>query len=291
MNLHHYTSIEGIEGILGFDKKNPKLTLRATNVKYLNDSKELIDGVEFVKRYIKDREAEFNKIIKKGADSFIKDFDELKDFNFYIFSLSSHDDDLSQWRSYCPPIGGYQLQIDGSKLMAEINVINNENSMKHFIPKLNVAVCWYSNDDKLAWLDRIFKEVRNHALEGENSQNEMGEIAYVYFSAAAIAFKHECFVAEAEKRVVIGPQFFHSGQFGDTKYRIGHNKMYVPYVDIELPISCFSGVRVGPMSNQNLAVESLSHRVENWSSLFPIKRTRKNRPKIIPSMLPYRSTL
>ena len=45
-NVHHYTDLNALISILGKDK----ITLRATNISYLNDSRELKEGIEVVKK-------------------------------------------------------------------------------------------------------------------------------------------------------------------------------------------------------------------------------------------------
>jgi len=126
--LYHYTSQKGLLGILNDNK------LWMTNILFLNDSSEFTYSLNLVKSEVGKREKllpslrgvgevgtsinvqeesiiikknQTFQIIKEMCESY-SDINEDRKFRSYVFSLSQREDDLSQWRSYCPKEGGCQ---------------------------------------------------------------------------------------------------------------------------------------------------------------------------------------
>ena len=100
-NVHHYTDLNALISILGKDK----ITLRATNISYLNDSRELKEGIEVVKKIE-------NRDIHPGA---------LR--NYYITSFSECDDNLSMWGMYAANGSGCSISFDYNSLQYGYEVI------------------------------------------------------------------------------------------------------------------------------------------------------------------------
>ena len=92
-----------------------------SNLKYLNDSNEFIEGknnvIEFVELYInrlknKNASHDFIRILNDVKDKLTKDISRTNDF--FICSFSTDADDLSQWRAYGKNGSGICLEFEDS---------------------------------------------------------------------------------------------------------------------------------------------------------------------------------
>lgn len=112
-HLWHYTSADGLVSIL----KSKQIW--ASNIAFLNDTKEIEHAVEYAKNAIGNRlnrgdlAADERSVLQEMAQacgSAAK--------RYYVASFSEDQDLLSQWRAYCPPGGGYSLGISSEHLQA-----------------------------------------------------------------------------------------------------------------------------------------------------------------------------
>lgn len=87
--LYQYTSASGLKGIVD----NQSLWL--THILYQNDTRELYDGLDLIKRVLDD---EYSGL----GNDFISDPALV---NIYTASFTEERDLLSQWRGYCPKGG------------------------------------------------------------------------------------------------------------------------------------------------------------------------------------------
>lgn len=115
--LYHYTSIEGLKGILDSS------SLWFTDGKFLNDSTEFIHGIEKIRKCAIDIKNKNNDTInKKDIDNF---FDTKVDLliekigkkieNTFVLSASVNNDLLMLWSNYAK-YAGYNIGIDFKKL-------------------------------------------------------------------------------------------------------------------------------------------------------------------------------
>src|SRR5208337_2075131 len=169
--LYHYTSQKGLLGILQKNK------LWMTDIFYLNDSSELTHTLNLVKSEFKKREellppyrgiggvyplAQEDEINNKIHDTFklIKLFIEIYSvvinhdtrIKNYVFSLSQREDDLSQWRSYCPPKGGFSIGFDYKRLVSILN--KNERYL--------IKECIYDSKVKQELINLLFDPISNN---------------------------------------------------------------------------------------------------------------------------------
>lgn len=153
--LYHYTSLEGFLGIIESD------CLRATHIRYMNDSKEFIDALEHLDDFLD----EFDK----GAIPALRSFLHSKLSSFlhsavpvlsgrlgpYIISFTDDEaqastpeqipgDRLSQWRAYSGHSKGFSLGFDCCALDAsgQGNTWVVRDSMAYMVD------CLYSKADK-----------------------------------------------------------------------------------------------------------------------------------------------
>jgi hypothetical protein len=118
-HLYHYTSIEGVKGIL------EKRLLQASEIHFLNDTQEFKYSANILNEIVStlrekfppDREVAYypsppSLYTKSFIQIFIPFVEQVlfippDEAPICIFSLSENGDLLSQWRGYCPFSGGY----------------------------------------------------------------------------------------------------------------------------------------------------------------------------------------
>ena len=113
--LYHYTTPEGLVGIV------EKQEIWATDLFYMNDTAEFRVGLECAMKYIE-------QLRKDGSGEYADRWEwlltELRRkrecgpdtlSSVYACSFSTHGDDLSQWRAYCPN-GGFAVGFRHSTL-------------------------------------------------------------------------------------------------------------------------------------------------------------------------------
>lgn len=232
--LYHYTTAEGLIGIV----KNRKIW--ATNILYLNDAKEFRHGMELGEKYVQDlydRAEGKNKQYGAG----IKDNGYLKvlvdkvrrlksseDALGYVCSFSELEDDLSQWRAYCPR-GGFAIGFpkDRLKKIASEHVYRFEQ-------------CAYD-------LAAQRKVIRNYIKAGiKDDSQELAEsikgsketvksihpgYALSYLAIAAATLKDPAFRSEKEWRMVRYPG--PDAQKKGLCFRAKHG-VIVPYMECNL---------------------------------------------------------
>jgi len=134
--IYHYTSAEGLYGIL------KEQHIRMTNTSFLNDVSELRHGYELY----------FNAEFFEGKNSTMKsllEFEIRKKLMFnpsFICSFTQKKDDLRQWMSYCPD-GGYAIGF-------ELSDLKKSNPLITFEP------VEYIDDKKGMLSDRKIDEVK-----------------------------------------------------------------------------------------------------------------------------------
>jgi hypothetical protein len=257
--LYHYTSIEGVSGIVGFALETPRISLRATNIGFLNDTNELSAGIGFISNELHRYQEDLNFWVEEyNIETIAATLKSLKGMTFYVCSLTKAEDDLTQWRSYCPPQGGYCIGLDRGHLEAELEKLNRS------CPGINQSVslvdCIYSDLDKAESVEFLVSEWKSD-LESEKLTKQKAFTELLNrASVLAGRFKDANFESEQEVRVLIWP----NARVFPREYREFGGKLYVPYVTMNLDTQVLEEILVGPMTNQNLSVASLSLRVMEW---------------------------
>jgi hypothetical protein len=97
--LYHYTNREGFLGIMNTRE------LWASNLRFLNDSRELQCGLEMISKVLHGNN---NPLVKDVLDDNLVDPSDEAAYSVYGVSFSAIGDDLSQWRAYGSG-GGYAI--------------------------------------------------------------------------------------------------------------------------------------------------------------------------------------
>jgi hypothetical protein len=217
-HVFHYTDASGIYGII----KNKALW--STNYRFLNDLSEGREAIEYAIDIIDNRlstSSNSEKILltqMRELDTFVSDI--------YVCSFSGEEDSLSQWRAYCPQIGGgYALGFPTSlliKLSEKYDCIFTQ--------------CIYDNSLKKKILSEIIESFVEEFLQNlknkefkkiYQSEQEFTESTAFNFqrfiSKISLILKNDGFEEENEYRLI-----YSESEPSDVEFRKGRNGL-IPY--------------------------------------------------------------
>lgn len=267
--LYHYTGQNGFLGIIG--NKN----IWASNIHYLNDSKEFIHAIDETKTMIwhrkKDQGNEHLVELYKKIESRLGGIQKI---HIFIVSLTEEGDLLSQWRGYCSNGPGYSIGF--SKL--EISNLSKQQGFA-FNP------CIYDWQQQRQVIDAPLKRAEELVLSAVSNapniiDNAVNRFIYEFVHIAPL-LKHRAFSEEKEWRIVSGPVPCTDSRW---KTRAGHSTI-IPYIEFNLVTNDGStpirNVVVGPGLDKELASDAISsfltqNGIKKWSVTF--------------SQVPYRTT-
>ncbi|MHC5536640.1 DUF2971 domain-containing protein [Singulisphaera rosea] len=249
--LHHYTSAEGLLGIV----KNRNIW--ATNFRYLNDSSEWYYSHSILQAKLKRP----SFIENKTAKAILESYADLPEFAFNCFDLflssfCEEDDLLSQWRGYGSS-GGYNIGL-------------KPNLPFHVLPEkrpYELAKVIYKKEEQLTIIESLLKHfdeavteigkscpldakkhVKHPVMEVRHDKQKDGvyiivnlpseyvdvfKMFYMKFLTYAACFKNEVYQEEKEWRLIRimlrGPKFVNK----NTLVRHS-NGMIIPYIELHL---------------------------------------------------------
>jgi hypothetical protein len=203
--LYHYTSIDGLKGILDSH------CLWASQIHFLNDTQEFNYSFDILRKLI----SEFNANLQRKRAIPIPPFrpeewlglfyDMIKKIYFDIdlftktpvcvFSFSPYGDLLSQWRGYCPLNGGYSVGFRSELLIPWLKT-----------KKLLAEPCIYDRTEQEAIIReeiiRKGKDLMKKLTDGPNNAEEILRDVmvdfFMEFSQIASKLKHPAFYEECE---------------------------------------------------------------------------------------------
>lgn len=267
MSLFHYTDAAAVLSIIG------KRKLWLTDIRFMNDSDEALDGARYVAK-------EIQNLIKSGDVVTDQALFHLQDFTIenvsewlaeqhaFIGSFSTVGDHLVQWRSY----GNYAIEF-------------HETLKTHLAP---VQACVYNVETKVRLAKALVAEARKEISKELMKHDDVDgyEIARALWNLgdAVNLFKHQSFLEENEMRICR----LESAHSQLIKYRV-RKGIVVPYLEVDFESSHIKAVHIGPMKNQDLAVVSMKSFINN----FEIENEKRTpwvdfRIKVVPSSIPYR---
>lgn len=284
--LYHYTSSAALINIIKTGK------LRLTKIDYLNDYSELLS---FAERIVKHFEMWIDEHPYKDYDGIEEDIERyghlpkvrlknhfFEDFkrvfkNVYVACFSTKGNDLSQWRAYCPPSGGYSIafSIDSLKKL-------ESGILKEQLPgTLKLLQCHYDStmsDDvnfHIFMKDHMIKYIEDFEGNHLREYNELWKSWTNFTIGVSPMFKNIAFRDEAEWRIVYFPDE-EKGAMKNLKYREGRSGL-IPYFDLKLFDVPFEkneiigesdfNVMVGPSVNQDLTYEALKLKFKHEMNL------------------------
>jgi len=245
MQLGHYTNTQGLLGI--YQSK----TLRATNIKFLNDEQEFVHALDLIRKIIveADPKKATDKIdeleqFKKDITTKLTAINEYNSESIFTLSFSEKTDLLSQWRGYCPNNDGYCLVVETDNVMKEANEVFDEC---HFFK------CVYDIKTKSEQIKELLNSCWNEYLMSQNKDKVIEEFRKKTLLLAS-HFKHPSFEEEAEYRIVV---FVHFMPDEKLKFRQGRFSI-VPFIEICIgDLNLIDRIIIGPTYRKDLAKRGL----------------------------------
>jgi hypothetical protein len=244
--LHHYTSIHGVRGILDTN------SIWASLLHFMNDSREWLYTLELVHENLNRRLSQrHDRQWPVFIAHLIQSLQRIVHANIFIASFSEVPNQLSQWRAYCPPEGGYAINFD--KEFLEAHLTRQEFQLRPCIYDVGgqkdiVHAVVGAQVDGIGPLDTE-----------EAATNASNDVLYplgMNLATAAPMLKHPDFREEKEWRAFA----LLPGDDPRMKYHI-RGSIVIPHCvvaiearDIPQPIL---QVMVGPNAHQELAIRGL----------------------------------
>ena len=266
--LHHYTSGAGVLGILSSD------SLWATQIRYMNDSKEFAHATELATSALRGlREGRKGDNYAQLCAAVTSHLESISGLALYVACFSEVHDSLSQWRGYCPPSFGYSVGFDGDLLRP----IAREQGFE-------LRPCIYDRALQTQAVNEWAREAV--AVLEANYPTGADPVEYTRancntflqkFVAFAPYMKDLSFKDEREWRLV--------GMVPSNDPRVGlrpGKSLLVPYVPVKLSSAAERSpvwnICVGPTPHIELAMNSLTHLFQKVQLRNGVTRT----------MIPYR---
>ena len=282
--IYHYTSIGGLQGILGGK-------LRFTHIGYMNDRDEVVAGSEALRDFaLQNCDDAFAQAISHEAE-------RNKDMSAYVCCFSLERDSLAMWNYYTKDVNnqGYNLVFNYKDLIISLlqknkeldgcqfafgkvdycNRLENHVSLAYKQATRNIA----SVLQALASVARDYsnKKVDTSSLpmvidcpptveEYPSVIKYMGDEASFRktISSDTIFFmKRPCFSVESEFRIVIQipdavmDRLKHS-EAGRKKYKYRvSNGLLIPYLELDFDLHALTGLTASPTIKSDLAEKSI----------------------------------
>lgn len=279
MDLYYYTTAETMRFIL------TKGDIFASNIGYLNDSEEYVNGLKELRNILCD-----DKVAKKYAESAKSRLQENRAYQsalqeadkIYSISFSKEKDLLSQWYMYSKESGvrlKMHISDDSSVVEWEFKVHSKDKTIGEkpdlVLPSEFKPVHYFT---RIGMEQTVYEEEAEKIIEGVNEYVENKSLkdfdTYIttIWSGYAPYIKNYEFRQEKEVRLVFRSLPV-SGQLPLVQYRNARGVL-IPYLDIYLdegwPIT---EIMVGPGRNQNSVYTSICHFIENERAIkrYPIK--------------------
>jgi hypothetical protein len=174
-NIYHYTSADGITGILD------KHEIWMSNTAFMNDTTEL-NMLQNAEAIFKDSDFSIDVVRQEWHKQLERRrFNENRQTDYYMASFSKQKDSLEQWRAY----GNFCIGFDARKLAARKRVF--------------LYSCLYTENDIRRW---VLKKEKIDEWKSLGNDEERRNGAYNLFYAASMKYKNKHFKNEREVRLV-----------------------------------------------------------------------------------------
>lgn len=241
MKIYHYTDLNGLKGIIESG------SLWATHFSFLNDSNELIHGMNCLENALQYLRDDFNPKTLTFIEQALTHFRMHRAAHVYNFSFCLEPDLLSQWRGYGSS-QGVCLEFDDEELIASLE-------LTHYQVFKN-RVIYTKEESTVEARNEILAFFNTPEAQSAMSQDVMYELSYAAKLAHSLPpfFKNDGFKEEQEFRMVILPD----EPFEGVNFRVNDNGL-VPYLIVKakdkLPLK---SIRIGPRSNRSMMMEGIS---------------------------------
>ncbi|RWU09217.1 DUF2971 domain-containing protein [Pseudidiomarina gelatinasegens] len=261
----HYTSMEGFKSIIQSKK------IWATNVLFLNDTKEYLHAFDVFQAEVEKLKIELKNLSEKdtlffsGLAQCMDEMDYIGAEQHYVTSFSKNIDQLSQWRAYG------SIGIVFNKALFE-NSLNTHNQLY-----CRMKPCRYDTE---GLQEMITAKIRKLYTDYLNSSNHdaiyrLATDLQIYLYNRAAFLKDKGFHEEREYRV----SYASTGD-EEVKFR-ATDSCLVPYVEIAFDQHAIDSIYIGPSVEPKRAEKSIE--------LFLYEHFPDNPPKVHKSQCTYRN--
>ena len=269
--LYHYTSLEVLNCLFeNYSEKDRCLTFWATNCSYMNDPKEIKEGIELIKLTLdqflpKELKCKAQSILNSETDSLFEYLlfgtTGVSDIPYSV-SFSKNKDNLNMWRMYGDNGKGIALGFNRIKL----NSLDTE-----------LIDCTYNDESENYHLkDEITQDFFSlYQVLGDSPKclpqdvyEEIMTITHILRYLPQV--KNPCYKYERETRII---KNWHSPNF-----RVSNGKL-IPYTTIQIPIDALQKIIIGPNCDKR--------NINSLKILFLSKGLENLCDEIIESKVPY----
>lgn len=226
--VYHYTDLNALINILGRNS----ITLRATNCLYLNDSNEIKEGTESIKRVE-------NKDISNASFR-----------NYYLTSFSKQSDCLSMWGMYAANGGGcaigFDLEIISKSYNGMVNCVYGKEKIDNCLSNLSNML--------RNGVSTFFPANGGPATIQKNKGEELEGMLTNLYIGTCLSAKNENYEFEDEIRCYISN---HDNK-KDVCFKV-KNGIIVPFVNVEIPKDALKSIVIGPTNKSELTMQSMMH--------------------------------
>lgn len=250
--IYHYTSLEGLMGILTSKE------VWMTNSNFLNDISELT----YFKTLTEEAKNSFEKkLLSKYSNEEINKnnlfilFNELFDeavvkrfedptenFEVYVMSLTENKDSLTLWGNYAKG-KGYNICFNTKTLVSEVDKIG-----AGYVVYGNVI---YDRERQLQTLSDTLVKTFELIINKDFEIQELKKHLLSYFNSLIISysifFKNNSFAPEEEFRIA-----FTTYDNVDVLFRT-NGEVIIPYITMKFEKSDIKGIVIGPKNNSDIA--------------------------------------
>jgi hypothetical protein len=266
LQLYHYTTIEGLKGII----KNRSIWLTHTST--LNDPTELKYGKEIILKTLNDEISKgYEETINRFLHSIkiqVNSFDEIM-YEAYVACFCRSDNLLSQWRAYGHRGGGYNLGLtftsdtkfyhtpDISEKESHVilrKIIYDYNKQQKFVTEYVSSIISYARD--------ALKYFENHGGIPEAWESIASMEAANILCDLMLSFKNPVFREENEWRLILVRQ----SQYKAEQLQFRENeKGLIPYFETYIinskegnPLFPLHSIKFGPMLDESSTKAALT---------------------------------
>lgn len=293
MDLYYYTSTDTMRYVL------TQGDIFATNIRYMNDSEEYINGLRevyqlsqkesFLEAWIKEKG--YDESLLKGMQTIFskKNFEENKrNMEYYSISFCKENDLLSQWAIYAKESGvSIKMNFADEKYKFFTKGIDNGTKAAWELSPQEVKYFTY---DSMKDNENTYKSVAYEILDWlykempYNQERKKEDWRYI-----STLVKRYDFYQEKECRLVFDP----NNTVAPPLIQYRHDKNVLkPYLDIE----CDFGwpiweIMIGPGFNQSVVYDSVEHFLNHAEVKVGIKSVEDYAQRIRQHLAPYELSL
>lgn len=276
LELYHYTTSEGLKGILS------SRSIWFTHTSTLNDPLELRYGkhliLEMLDDAINNETEEIIKILLKNLSTNINAFDTIF-YETYVACFCESENLLSQWRSYASRGGGYNLGLRFRSNTKFYHTLDDSEKDSHVI----LRKMRYNIDEQKELVSNYISSIVASAADAIKHFKDHDGIPDPWPNIAAIesvnilfdlmlSFKNSVFSEEKEWRLIVAMDRKHRPEL--LKFR-ETNEGLVPYLEMFI-VEDLEGKSTFPL--QSIKIGPMLDEARNKSTLklFMIKESVSN---------------